>query len=357
MVIESSAARERARLLAALEGPDEVAREAAIARLTILGPRVVDALLARLGEAPPPATAVAVLRALEGIGDPRALPLVGRLLDERDTPRPVALAAVAVLRRLLAASRAADADAALDRLAALALDPARDEAVRLAALDALDDLPPSTRATLDPALARDPNPRIRARAGGRRGAPAPDPSATIELAAAGRLPEHPDRVAATLREAAARVPIATLHQLLVAVRAREAAVGPAERHAWVALRGLVHQVLAARGSTIARYDLRETLAAAREPLPIGFLAALAQIGDATCLEPLAAAYAQATGPARDWWRTHLASAFRDILRRKRLTRRHAAVQRVIQRWPQHADELLPGSAAPRRRGRSAPPST
>ena len=55
------------------------------------------------------------------------------------------------------------------------------------------------------------------------------------------------------------------------------------------MRGALHQALAARDSRLALYDLRDSLL---EPdrLPVAFLAALEDIGDATCLETLAAAY-------------------------------------------------------------------
>lgn len=346
MVIESSTARERERLIACLRGPDEVAREAAVARLTLLGARAVAALLAVLEHEAAPGTRVAVLRVLEGIGDPRALDPARRLLASPDAPPAVALAAVAVLRRLLASPRAADADRALDALVSVILDGASHEAVRLAALDALDDLPDGMRAALAPALARDPNPRIRARAASAaRGAPRTDPAAAaLEEAAVGRGPERPDELAALVRRTGREAPVATLHRLVVTLRTREATRDATDRDAWLAVRGVVHQALAERGSTVALYDLRETLAAAREPLPVSFLAALARIGDASCLEPVASAFARAQPGAHDRWRAHLASVFRDIVRRAGLTRRHAAVRRVLHRWPRAAAELL----APRR---------
>ena len=140
---------------------------------------------------------------------------------------------------------------------------------------------------------------------------------------------------------AARAPLASLHRLVGVVRARESAERGDARTDWLVARAAIHLALAARRSTVALYDLRETLEAAKEPLPVGFLAALTGIGDASCLEPLAAAYARAKGPRHDWWRTHLASAFQDIVRREHLTRRHAAVKKVLARWPDAAAALLP----------------
>ncbi len=352
MVIESSTARERERLIARLRGSDEVAREAAVARLTLLGARAVASLLAVLEHDAAPDTRAAVLRVLEGIGDPRALDPARRLLAGPDAPPSVALAAVAVLRRLLASPRATDANRALDALVSVVLDGASHETVRLAALDALGDLPRGTLAALEPVLARDPNPRIRARAAGTaRGAPRTDPAAAaLEEAAAGRGPERPDALAALVRRTGGEAPIATLHRLVVTLRTREATRDASERAAWLVVRGVVHQALADRGSSVALYDLRETLAAAREPLPVAFLAALVRIGDASCLEPIASAFARAQPGAHDRWRAHLGSAFRDIVHRAGLTRRHAAVRRVLQRWPREAAELL----APRREAHAEP---
>ena len=80
-------------------------------------------------------------------------------------------------------------------------------------------------------------------------------------------------------------------------------------------------------------DLRETLETSNGPLPVEFLAALERIGDASCLEPIASAYA--TAPAEgDWWREHLAHAFRAIAARERVTRRHAAMKKIARRWPE-----------------------
>ena len=82
------------------------------------------------------------------------------------------------------------------------------------------------------------------------------------------------------------------------------------------MRGAIHQALAARNSRLALYDLRESLLAA-ERLPVAFLAALDEIGDATCLETLAAAYDESSRSGDTWWREHLAQAFRAIVNAKR----------------------------------------
>ena len=341
MVIKSSAAGEIGRLVAQLSGGDEIAREAAVARLTILGTRAVEHLLdAWRGDLDPDARAAA-LRALEAIGDRRALKPALSVLGGSRSDLPLALGAVGVLRGQLGARRGEDADRAFETLAAIALDRGRDERVRLAAIEALQDLPAVTRRAVRDGLAGDPNPRIRARARAEA-PPAPDLSpAALEQAAEGRLPDSPDQLRALVAAHAATAPLPILHRLVGAVRARETAERAAARASWLVARAAVHQALAARQSTVALYDLRETLSASREPLPVGFLAALSQVGDASCLEPIAAAFTSSKAPREDWWRRHLLTTFRDIVRRSGLTRRHAAVKRVASRWPQAVEQLLP----------------
>ena len=101
-------------------------------------------------------------------------------------------------------------------------------------------------------------------------------------------------------------------------------------------RAAAHVALASRGSRLALYDLRESLESADAPLPVEFLAALSLVGDASCLEAIAAAYARpaASGRGRDdWWRQHLADAFRAIVAREAITRRHAVMKKIEKRWP------------------------
>ena len=97
--------------------------------------------------------------------------------------------------------------------------------------------------------------------------------------------------------------------------------------------------LGTRGSRLALYDLRDSLLEP-ERLPVAFLAALEEIGDVTCLEPLAAAYDASSRSGDAWWREHLAAAFRAIVRREGLTRRHAAVKRALARWPDATADLM-----------------
>ncbi len=121
-----------------------------------------------------------------------------------------------------------------------------------------------------------------------------------------------------------------------ASREGEAGGDGAARRGWVALRGSLHQALAFRGSRVALYDLRETLEDAATPLPTSFLTALHVLGDASCLEPLAAAWGAAE-PDRTTeglrWRQQLASALRAIAQREKITKRHAVMKKIAARWP------------------------
>jgi hypothetical protein len=121
------------------------------------------------------------------------------------------------------------------------------------------------------------------------------------------------------------------------VRDRERSEPDAQRAQWTKLRGRLHAALAARGSRIALYDLRESLEAATAPLPLEFLAALSTAGDASCLEAIAAAYARSNTDA--WWRNRLVDVFNAIVKREQLTRRHAVAKKIQRRWGSVIDDL------------------
>jgi hypothetical protein len=95
-------------------------------------------------------------------------------------------------------------------------------------------------------------------------------------------------------------------------------------------RAATHLALAQRKSHLALYDLRETMESSRERIPVEFFAAVTAIGDTTCLEPIATAYSRAKD---DWSRRQLADAFRAIVGREKLTRRHAVAKKIEKRWP------------------------
>jgi hypothetical protein len=334
VVIKASSAGEIRRLIGALDGADPIAREAAIARLGVIGARAVDPLLEVVRAARTPASAGAAMQALDAIGDPRAIPAAKDALASTDAS--LFRAAAALLRSFVSSADAPSASAALDALIAAALDPSRPSAVRSAALEALQDLPPQFIEPVRRALARDPD-----LASTRETSSAAVPIDQVwRDAIAGRLPDSPVAMKTALARHAASAPLTQLQRLVDALRAREQGEKDAAvRAEWQAVRGQVHQGLASRGSRVALYDLRESLLA-EGPLPVAFLAAIEEVGDAGCLEPLAAAYDASSRTGDAWWREHVASAFRAIVQREGLTRRHTAVKRVLSRWPDAAAALM-----------------
>ncbi len=100
MPIRKSSAASIDALAADLTSESPVTREAAIARLTVIGPRAVDSLVAIVStpEKGPTARAAA-LRALEALGDARALEAA--LFASRDGDPGVAAGAIAVARVFL----------------------------------------------------------------------------------------------------------------------------------------------------------------------------------------------------------------------------------------------------------------
>jgi HEAT repeat protein len=346
MVIKSSAARDISRLLSELSSEDDIRREAAVARLAVIGARAVGHLLDALGADPPAPARVAILRALEAIGDRRALPAAVERLTDSD-PR-AALAAVALVRRFLLSDDRVAARTAFESLTALALDRTRPAAAKMAAVEALDEVPGSSSKTLREQLSNDPGSGVRrvepTRQDGRV-----RPAARSLEGMLGRLPDDPDAVRAALHAEGASAPLSTLGHLVDVLRAREASSRRAEERAgWRTARGAVHQTLSARNSRVALYDLRETLADASEPLPVGFVAAIEAIGDQSCLEAVARAWSNAKPEADAWWRGHLESAFRAIVKRERLTRRSGALKRTLARWPQSSALVNAAASTPSR---------
>src|SRR5207253_3137749 len=121
-------------LIAALTSRDALVREAAVARLIVSGARAVDRLLRVAGSDADVAARVAAWRALEAIGDPRALGAALLVVADRRIDAAIGAAAAAAARRFIRGPRGA---AVVDALTAAVLDRKRPEAVRLAALDAL----------------------------------------------------------------------------------------------------------------------------------------------------------------------------------------------------------------------------
>ena len=310
MVIKASAAGEIRSLIAALTGPDDAQREAAIARLSIIGARAVDRLVAAYATAGSDAR-VAILRALEPAADPRTLKIA---CDALWKGPDLAAAAAGALRPLVTSADERIAQSSLDALVSAALDREREYRVRLAALDALQDLPEAVRGPVERA--------VRA-----------DARTLRPVVLDGDLPDDPAALAQAVAAQAPAAALSVLQKLIDALREKENSTRDLEkRREWRSVRGAIHQTLANRNSRVALYDLRETIAEAADPLPVSFLAAVQEIGDVSCLEPLAAAAARAAS-GDGWWRDHLLDALRAIVKRERLTRRHAVMKRIAARWP------------------------
>jgi len=289
------------RLVADLSRADATVRDAAVARLRVTGARALPHLSQLIQSTAPAPARAAALAALEGLDDERAIGLARAALPDADTG--VALAAVAVLRGWLARE---DGTQVLDAITATALDKRRDAAVRLAALDALSELPPDLVAP------------IRERA-------------PIDTGAQPAL-EDPPALRAWLGEHATTAPLSALHAAVTGARERELGEPAGHRRdEWTRVRGAAHVALAHRGSRVAVYDLRESFDRARTPLPGDFLAAAARIGDDSCLEPLARAWAESRN--EPWWRSRLMESAADIVTRLKLTGRNATMKRLRTKWP------------------------
>ncbi|HXD75394.1 MAG TPA: hypothetical protein VN628_16730 [Vicinamibacterales bacterium] len=323
-----SAAGTVAALIADLSSERPVVRETALARLTVIGARAVVHLTRLAEDADAPVTSrLAALRALEAIGDARGIDAAVRALAAGD--RSIGVAAAGLLQRFLKGKRGAEVT---DVLTAKALDRIAPDAVRLAALVALEDLGPAALEPLWTALARDTSASVRAHvADTKRGT-----AAEVASEEDGALADDPDRLQRALSRSQVPSSLPELRDLIEKIRAREDAERGARKDPWTRARGAAHVALAKRGSRLALYDLRESLERAKAPLPVEFMAALSLVGDATCLESIAAAYEHAPSGAagtRDWWRDHLADTFRAIVRREKLTSRHAVMKKIQKRWP------------------------
>lgn len=315
MVIKTSSTRQIDALVADLGSNDVVTREAAVARLTVIGARAVERLVGTASSNAPAFARTAALRALEAIGDARGRDAILRAIDDHDST--VAVTAIAAARADLRGLHGADA---LDRLTRTALDRMRDESVRAAAVDAVRELEPSTIAPLLDALRNDP----------------------LLSAATGRsLPDDPAALRQAIVREGGQAPLQALLRVIESARDREGKDAPARRSEWRAVRAAAHLALANRGSRIALFDLRESLESAGAPLPVEFLAALSVVGDASCLESIATAHACASD---GWSRTRLADAFQTIVKREGLNRRHAAIKRIEKRSPEGLRALLGGGA-------------
>jgi len=282
------------------------------------------------------------LKALETTGDRRGVDAALEVLHSRATDPKVASAAVRLLGSHL---DAAEADRALDALSAIVLDPAYRQPLRLEAFAELERMPAGLIAPIRKWLAADPDEAVRDRASGQHpsAASSGDELAQLELVASGQ-PVDPAALRRWVQAAGDETSLSTLHRLIEVARAsEERAPAAADRDEWLAVRGDIHLALATRGSRVAIYDLRESLERANSPLPVDFASALRLVGDATCLEPVAAAIARM--PIDIETREHgihdkLVEAGRAIIEREKITRRHAAARKVLKAWPDAAALIL-----------------
>ena len=289
------------RLLADLGRAESAPRDAAIARLRVMGVRALPHIATLVESAAPARARAAALSVLEGFDDGRTIALARTALQDADAD--VALSAVGVLRGWLTRE---DGTQALEAITSAALDKRRDGSVRLAALDALSELPPELVAP------------IRERA----------PVDTGDRPAL----DEPTSLGAWLAEHGATAPFSALHAAVAGAREREQTESLSRRRdEWTRMRGAAHLALAHRGSRVALYDLREAFDVAGQPLPADFLAAAARVADESCLEPMARAWAGAKG--EPWWRSRLMETAADVVARLKLTGRHATLKRIRVKWP------------------------
>jgi hypothetical protein len=326
LVIRTSSSKEVEALVADLSSASSLKRDAAVARLTVIGRRAVDRVIRLASNASAPATArIAAFRSLEAIADPRALQAA--LGAFADSDFSVTVAALNTARIFLRMPQGVEA---LDRVIQIALDRTRSLAVRIAAIQALGALPQATVEPVLAALKADPEPEIANVLQPTQRRAAVNTVQRLEAAAGGTLPADAAMLKSAIARSAADVPLSTLQQIIEHVRVREGSEPAERRTGWMGARAAAHLALADRGSRLALYDLRETIESSRQPIPVEFFAAVTAIGDASCLEPLATAYARAKD---EWSRTHLADAFRAIVAREKITRRHATAKKIEKRSP------------------------
>lgn len=294
-VAGSSRPSEVDRLIADLESPDPIRRDASVARLRVLGPRAF-ARLARFIDSSSTSSARALaISALDGLEDPHAVEIAFAALGAADIETIVA--ALNVLRSWVPREAGTRL---LEAITAIAVDRARDARVRVAALDALSDLPDDLVRPI------------------RDQAPPPE--------AGGPPPDNPVAARDWVEAHGERATLAMLHDAIKLFRDAESrAETSGERAEWLRARAVAHHLLASRGSRLALYDARETFSAAKDPLPAGFVETMVRLGDASCLEPLARAWS-ATHDAG--WRAQLSEAARRIVTRSKLGGRNAVVKGI-----------------------------
>ena len=332
MPIVPSRSRETQALVARLSSARAAEREAAVARLLVLGPRALPAALAALPGSGSELR-LCVLDLLEHTGDARARAAVMALCGDRNGlvarralallsryPEPKAAATAARVLcggpadRRVSAARALCAlhgrglVEALEPLLDVILDEAEDEGFRREALASLHAVDPKTAATLRAKLARGVGPLAR-------------PEALPALHTALERATDPKTLGA-LADAIGRLrsptSIPVLSHALKRLRDLPSRAG-GEAQAEAISR--LHLALAALDSRIALFDLRERLLAGPRLAATTLLEAAEQIGDASLVPALARIHAE-----ERTLRTRSATVFAAIVARERLRPRSAALR-------------------------------
>jgi hypothetical protein len=375
-------------LLSGLSSASGRERDSSVARLTLIGERAVEPLVAFLPTAAPRARRAALevldrlgggralaailahvqdaeeavaLRALKLAGshaDPRSVPPLAEVLEGAGSPARRREAA-----RSLARLQASGLVAALDPLVGRLVDETEEEPLRLAILDGLAALePPLATPTLRPLVER-----LRQSAGPVLAARATSLAGSLDGGLAvrdtvdellGGLPASPlapsdaDRIGRALWQAAV-VPLCRLHEALDAagepnsVRVLACALAAAGQEASIPAlhralgrlgsvrprdkgdegrlraRSDLHRALAALGSRIALFDLRESIEARPRAVMTALLGVAARVGDASLVPSLARAASEDPALQRP-----CADAFAAIVRRTRLRRTSTSLRAV-----------------------------
>jgi len=385
-IVPSRAGRIRA-LVEQLASERPAERDSAVARLTLLGIRVVEPLRASLVGASA-RTRLAALEVLERIEDPRALPALLTLTGDPD--RAVALRAIEAVghrpdprslstltglldsgstRRRGAAARAlarqheAGLDEALEPLVDAVVDEKAETRFRLALIDVLLQIqPPLPRATLRPLgrrLASSDALAIAARAaeiegtGARRASRSSAPADLVERLAEGKVSEDEAREVAARLGREETVPLERLHQALeraaapravgalavvlgsvggppsipvlsrALARVTESTGHGANGTGGLDARAALHTALAALDSRVALHDLRELVSTRPAGVMSSLLDAAARVGDASLVPALARVASE--DPAL---LPPCAAAYAAIARRERLRRTSPALRKV-----------------------------
>ena len=126
------------RLIGDLRGADSIRRDAASARLRVIGAAAVERLGELVRADVGPSVRQTALATLDGIDDPHVVPIAIHALTDADLD--VRLAAITTLRGWITRE---NGTRALESLSGVALDRTQPSEARLAALDALAELPAS----------------------------------------------------------------------------------------------------------------------------------------------------------------------------------------------------------------------